>query len=383
MSNKKGVAILGSTGSVGVAAFEVIASFPDQFELEVLTASSNADLLIEQALKSRPNTVVISDVSQYKKVNDALWKEDIHVYTGKEAICQVLESQHINLVFNAIIGIAGIAPTIASIHANKHIALANKDSLVVCGEYVTSLAEQKGVNIYPVDPSHSSVFQCLVGEFHNKIDKLYLTTNGGPFYNQTTTQLNTLLKEKSFKKGDYAPKQYVDLSSMIYAGFKVVEAKWLFNLKPEQIEIFIHESAVINGLIAFEDGSVKAQMEDTNLKRSVQFALTYPQRFSTNLSKLNLLEQSNLSFERPDKIKFPNLNHALEALKKGGSFCAALSASNSAAAEAFLQGKIKFSEIAVINESVINSHKSNINRSVEDYLLAYDLAYENVSKMIK
>ena len=383
MSNKKGIAILGSTGSIGIAALNIATSLPDDFEVEVLTAASNAELLIEQSLRLLPNTVVIENKAQYKKVSEALWKEDIHVYTGAAAVCQVLESQHIDLVFNAIKGIAGIAPTIAAIHTRKQIALANKESLVICGSLITGLAEQNGVNIYPVDQSHSSIFQSMLGEFHNKIQKLYLTSSGGQFEGFTVAQLNEISAEKIINKGTSNVYDLVNTATLIHDSFKLIEARWLFGLKPEQIDLVIHNPLVINGLVEFADGSIKAQMDASNLMRSIQFAMSYPNRMDVSVPRINLFDEPNFSFKQPDKTNFPNLNHAYSVLEKGGAFSAVLNASNKIAVEAFLEDQIKFTEIASINETMLNGHNTITNPSYDDFMNTYHTACEQTLKLIK
>lgn len=383
MSNKKGIAILGSTGSIGIAALNIATSLPDDFEVEVLTAASNAELLIEQSLRLLPNTVVIENKAQYKKVSEALWKEDIHVYTGAAAVCQVLESQHIDLVFNAIKGTAGIAPTIAAIHTRKQIALANKESLVICGSLITGLAEQNGVNIYPVDPSHSSIFQSMLGEFHNKIQKLYLTSSGGQFEGFTVAQLNEISAEKIINKGTSNVYDLVNTATLIHDSFKLIEARWLFGLKPEQIDLVIHNPLVINGLVEFADGSIKAQMDASNLMRSIQFAMSYPNRMDVSVPRINLFDEPNFSFKQPDKTNFPNLNHAYSVLEKGGAFSAVLNASNKIAVEAFLEDQIKFTEIASINETMLNGHNTITNPSYDDFMNTYHTACEQTLKLIK
>ncbi|MBM3456283.1 MAG: 1-deoxy-D-xylulose-5-phosphate reductoisomerase, partial [Bacteroidetes bacterium] len=289
MKTKKGIAILGSTGSIGTQALDVLSLYPEQFELEVLTAGKNADLLIEQALKFKPNTVVISEETLYQKVKDALWHEDIHVYTGEDALCQVVESTQVDVVLTALVGYAGLKPTIHAISVGKNIALANKETLVVAGELITQLAREKGVNIYPVDSEHSAIFQCLVGEFHNKIEKIYLTASGGPFRGMNTEQLKQVSLEQALKHPNWSmgAKITIDSATLMNKGLEVIEAKWLFNLSASQIDVVVHPQSIIHSLVQFEDGSMKAQMGLPDMKLPIQYALTYPMRLTTSFPRFN------------------------------------------------------------------------------------------------
>jgi 1-deoxy-D-xylulose-5-phosphate reductoisomerase len=278
MSTKKGIAILGSTGSIGTQALEVIAAYPAYFDLQVLTAGKNAALLIEQAIQFKPNTVVITDESLYTTVKEALAHEDIHVYAGEEALCQVVESNEVDTVLTALVGYAGLKPTLRAIEAKKTIALANKETLVVAGELVTKLAMENGVNIYPVDSEHSAIFQCLVGEFHNKIEKIYLTASGGPFRGWSTKQLEQVTLAQALKHPNWSmgAKITIDSASLMNKGLEVIEAKWLFQLRPDQIDVIVHPQSIVHSLVQFEDGSMKAQMGLPDMKLPIKFALTYP-----------------------------------------------------------------------------------------------------------
>jgi len=315
MSERKGIAILGSTGSIGTQALEVIEQYPDTFTLEVITAGKNVDLLIEQAKKFQPNIVVIADEQLYPKLKEALKDEDIHVYAGEDAICQVVESSEVNTVLTAMVGYAGLKPTISAIRAKKNIALANKETLVVAGELITKMARENGVNIYPVDSEHSAIFQCLVGEFHNKIEKIYLTASGGPFRGFTTEQLNQVSKEQALKHPNWSmgAKITIDSASLMNKGLEVIEAKWLFDLNPDQIDVIVHPQSIVHSLIQFEDGSMKAQMGLPDMKLPIQFALTYPNRFQTNFPRFDFVNYPNLTFEKADLNVFINLNLAYEA----------------------------------------------------------------------
>jgi 1-deoxy-D-xylulose-5-phosphate reductoisomerase len=370
MEKKTGIAILGSTGSIGTQALEVLEAYPYHFNLEVITAGKNADLLIEQAIKHQPNTVVIGDESLYPKVKEALWNEDIHVYTGEEAIAQVVESTEVDVVLTALVGYAGLKPTLRAIDAGKTIALANKETLVVAGELVTQRAKEKGVNIYPVDSEHSAIFQCLVGEFHNPIEKIYLTASGGPFRGWTTEQLKTVKKEQALKHPNWTmgAKITIDSASLMNKGLEVIEAKWLFGLKNEQIDVIVHPQSIVHSLVQFEDGSMKAQMGLPDMKLPIQFALTYPERFKTDFPRFNFMDYSQLTFEQPDCSVFRNLDLAFQAMEGKGTMACLLNAANEVSVEAFLQDKIGFLDIARINEATMNSVSSVLSPSYEDYV---------------
>jgi 1-deoxy-D-xylulose-5-phosphate reductoisomerase len=385
MSNKKGVAILGSTGSIGTQALEVISSNSEHFDLQVITAGKNADLLIDQARKFQPNSVVISDESQYKKVKEALLSEGIHVYCGEEALCQVVESNEIQIVLTALVGYAGLKPTIHAINAGKNIALANKETLVVAGELITKLAKEKGVNIYPVDSEHSAIFQCIVGEFHNPIEKIYLTASGGPFLGFSFEKLQTVTVEQALKHPNWSmgSKITIDSASLMNKGLEVIEAKWLFGLTSEQIDVVVHPQSIIHSLVQFEDGSMKAQMGLPDMKLPIQFALTYPNRLKTDFKRFNFLNYPQLTFESPDRKLFKNLDLAYRALEENGTTACTLNAANEISVEAFLNKKISFIEIAQINENVINSFSNKLNPSYEDYVSADLNAREKARDLIK
>lgn len=370
MQQKKGVAILGSTGSIGTQALEVIAAYPDFFDLQVLTAHSNADLLIEQAKKFQPNVVVIGDESKYAYVKEALYSDDIHVYAGADVLSQVVENSNIHVVLTALVGYAGLKPTLAAIEAGKDIALANKETLVVAGELVTAAAHRKGVNIYPVDSEHSAIFQCLVGEFHNPIEKIYLTASGGPFRGWKREQLETVTRAQALKHPNWSmgAKITIDSASLMNKGLEVIEAKWLFNLKPEQIDVIVHPQSIVHSLVQFTDGSMKAQMGLPDMKLPIQFALTYPNRFETNFPRFNFMDYPNLTFEPADKETFNNLNLAYQAMEKGGTAACALNAANEISVQLFLEEKIRFLSIAEINEAVMNQSTFVQQPSYEDYV---------------
>jgi 1-deoxy-D-xylulose-5-phosphate reductoisomerase len=355
MTEKKGIAILGSTGSIGTQALEVIEAYPEYFELEVITAGKNADLLIEQALKFQPNSVVIVDESQYLKVKEALAKEHIHVYAGEEALCQVVESSQVHTVLTALVGYAGLKPTLRAIEAKKTIALANKETLVVAGELVTKMARENGVNIYPVDSEHSAIFQCLVGEFMNPIEKIYLTASGGPFRGWSTQQLEQVTLAQALKHPNWSmgAKITIDSASLMNKGLEVIEAKWLFHLRPDQIDVIVHPQSIVHSLVQFEDGSMKAQMGLPDMKLPIQFALTFPARFKTDFPRFNFMDYPQLTFEQPDRSVFKNLDLAYKAMELEGTAACILNAANEVAVDAFLHEKIQFLDIARINEATM------------------------------
>lgn len=385
MSEKKGIAILGSTGSIGTQALEVLEAYPDYFDLQVITANKNADLLIEQALRHKPNSVVIVDEQQYKKVQDALWKEDMHVYCGEEALSQVVESNDVHTVLTALVGYAGLKPTIAAINAKKEIALANKETLVVAGELITTLAKEQGVNIYPVDSEHSAIFQCIVGEFHNPIEKIYLTASGGPFRGFTQEQLLKVSKEQALKHPNWSmgAKITIDSATLMNKGLEVIEAKWLFNLKPEQINVIVHPQSIVHSLVQFEDGSMKAQMGLPDMKLPIQFALTYPDRFKTDFPRFNFMDYPELTFEQPNREVFKNLDLAFYAMEHGGTTACILNATNEIAVDAFLNDKISFSEISQLNNDVVKSAEIITKPVYEDYVFSDSSARQSALKLIQ
>lgn len=385
MQQKKGIAILGSTGSIGTQALEVIEAYPNYFDLQVITAQSNADLLIEQAKKFQPNAVVIGDETKYELVKKALLAEDIHVYAGADALSQVVTFNEVNIVLTALVGYAGLKPTLAAIDAGKDIALANKETLVVAGELVTQRAREKGINIYPVDSEHSAIFQCLVGEFHNPIEKIYLTASGGPFRGWKTEQLATVTRAQALKHPNWSmgAKITIDSATLMNKGLEVIEAKWLFHLKPEQIDVIVHPQSIVHSLVQFTDGSMKAQMGLPDMKLPIQFALTYPERFETNFPRFNFMDYPQLTFEQADKETFRNLNLAYEAMEKGGTAACALNAANEVAVQLFLEEKIEFLSIAKINELVMKETTFIAKPSYEDYVAVDQLARQMALSQLK
>ena len=346
--NKKHIAILGSTGSIGTQALEVVAANPHLFKVEVLTAHHNAILLAEQAIQFDVNAVVITDENQYAWLKDKLAGTDIKVFAGEQALSEVVTFSNLNIVLTALVGYAGLKPTIAAIKAKKHIALANKETLVVAGDLITALAEQYDVRILPVDSEHSAIFQCLAGEWHNKIEKIYLTASGGPFRGMDRSALMNKTKAEALKHPNWTmgAKITIDSASLMNKGLEVIEAKWLFNLKPEQIDVIVHPQSIIHSIVQFDDGSMKAQMGLPDMKLPIQYALTYPQRTITDFPRFDFLNYPTLSFEKADTATFQNLALAFDAMKKGGNMPCILNAANEEVVAAFLNDQIGFLEMS-------------------------------------
>jgi len=348
LESKKHIAILGSTGSIGTQALEVIKQNPDAFCVEVLVANSNADLLIAQALEFNPNAVVIADESKYAEVKAALQPKDIKVFAGTKAIEQIVEMETIDIVLASIVGYAGLASTINAIKHKKQIALANKETLVVAGELVTKLAMENAVNIYPVDSEHSAIFQCMAGEWDNKIEKIYLTASGGPFRGKKREDLLNITKAQALKHPNWTmgAKVTIDSATLMNKGLEVIEAKWLFQLKPEQIDVIVHPQSIVHSMVQFEDGSMKAQMGLPDMKLPIQYAMAYPQRIKNNFPRFDFLNYPELTFEKPDLETFVNLKLAYSAMNKGGNMPCTLNAANEVAVNAFLEGKIGFLQMS-------------------------------------
>lgn len=370
--SKRHIAILGSTGSIGCQALEVVREQNSLFQVEVLTANTNGDLLIKQAIEFKPNAVVIGDEQQYEKVKDALWSHDIKCYTGEDALCQVVEQVDIDIVLTAMVGYSGLRPTLAAIDAGKSIALANKETLVVAGELVTERASKKGVNIYPVDSEHSAIFQCLAGEFHNKIEKIYLTASGGPFRGENKEKLALVTKEQALKHPNWemGAKITIDSATLMNKGLEAIEAKWLFNVDPSQIEVVVHPQSIIHSIVQFEDGSMKAQMGLPDMKLPIQYAMGYPKRLANSYPRFNFLDYPALTFEQPDRNTFENLNLAYKALEDGGNSACVLNAANEISVDAFLKDKIGFLEIAEINHKCMEKTSFVSKPTYEDYVLS-------------
>lgn len=369
-SKKKRIALLGSTGSIGKQALDVVRQNIDKFEIEVLTAYSNDELLLEQALEFKPNAVVIVDESKYENLSERLWKEGIKTYTGESSLEDVVRMDDVDLVLTALVGYSGLKPTIAAIEAKKPIALANKETLVVAGDLITDLANKNRVPLLPVDSEHSAIFQCLAGEFHNKIEKIYLTASGGPFRGWSTEQLAQVTKKEALKHPNWemGAKITIDSATLMNKGLEVIEAKWLFQLESHQIDTIVHPQSIIHSIVQFEDGSMKAQMGLPDMKLPIQYAMAYPHRINSDYPRFNFIDYPQLSFEKADLETFKNLQLAYQALNLGGTAACALNAANEITNAAFLQDKIKFLQIAEINERVMNKTSFVKKPNLEDYV---------------
>jgi 1-deoxy-D-xylulose-5-phosphate reductoisomerase len=346
------IALMGSTGSIGTQALDIISKYPDKFQVEVLIAGNNVDLLAEQALRFQPDCVVIANSEYYRQLQDSLQYTNIKVYTGSDAVEQVVASSSIDVVIASIVGYSGVRPTIAAIKAGKKIALANKETLVVAGELIERLIKESGSKIIPVDSEHSAIFQCLVGEAGNPIDHITLTASGGPFLNMPREMLKNVkpcdaLKHPNWNMGC---KVTIDSASLMNKGLEVIEAKWLFGLAPEQIKVIVHPQSIIHSLVHFADGSVKAQMGIPDMRVPILYALSYPDRFISDLPRLMLNECKDLTFSEPDTKRFRNLNLAYEAIRKGGNMPCILNAANEMAVRAFLDEKIAFTQMPDVVE---------------------------------
>lgn len=367
---KKKISILGSTGSIGTQALEVIEANPDHFELEAITANENADLLIKQAVQFKPNLVVIANEDKYQQVFDALDSLDIKVYAGESAICHAAELEEVDVVLTALVGYAGLKPTLRAIEAGKAIALANKETLVVAGELVTTLAKKKRVPILPVDSEHSAIFQCLTGEYANPIEKIILTASGGPFRGKDKDFLTKVKKEQALKHPNWemGAKITIDSASLMNKGLEVIEAKWLFDLTSEQIDVVVHPQSIIHSMVQFEDGSIKAQMGLPDMKLPIQYALTYPNRLKTNFPRFNFMDYPELTFEKPDLETFKNLALSYAALKKGGNQPCILNAANEIAVSKFLEDRIGFLEMSDVVASCLDKISHISAPSFDDYV---------------
>ncbi len=367
---KKRIAILGSTGSIGTQALQVIASHPDSFEVELLTAQNNAALLIEQSIAFQPNAVVISNEEKYPEVKEALKNHPIKVFAGVQSIATAVQMDSIDLVVTALVGYAGVRPTIKAIEAGKAIALANKETLVVAGELITRLAKDKGVNIYPVDSEHSAIFQCLVGEFHNPIEKIILTASGGPFRGRKRDELLYVTKTQALKHPNWAmgAKVTIDSASLMNKGLEVIEAKWLFGLEASQVEVVVHPQSIVHSLVQFKDSSIKAQLGLPDMRLPIQFAMSYPHRLPADFPRFDFTNYPSLTFEKPDTETFRNLALAFEALHRGGNMPCVLNAANEIAVDAFLKDKVGFLEMSEIVEQCLARMDYIASPQYDDYV---------------
>lgn len=387
---KRKVAILGSTGSIGTQAIEVIQEQTQHFEVELLAAHNNAELLIKQAIAVQPNAVVIGNEEKYQFVKEALQPHDIKVFAGAEALEQAVTMEGIDVVLTAMVGYAGLKPTLAAINAGKQIALANKETLVVAGELVTTLAREKGVNIYPVDSEHSAIFQCLAGEFDytlkngTALEKIYLTASGGPFRGKTKAFLSNVKKEQALKHPNWemGAKITIDSASLMNKGLEVIEAKWLFGLKAEQIDVIVHPQSIVHSIVQFIDGSMKAQMGLPDMKLPIQYALAFPYRLPANFPRFNFLNYPSLTFEQPDTETFRNLAIAFEAMRIGGNMPCIINAANEVVVESFLKDKIGFLAMSNVIEACMQKASFVKKPGIDDYVATDKetraLAYEMI-----
>ncbi len=381
----KHIAILGSTGSIGKQTLEVIEQHPDSFEVEVLVAKDSVDELIKQARKFQPNVVVIGNEKRYQEVKDALASEPVKVYAGSDAINQIVQAESVDIVLTAMVGFAGLTPTVNAIKAGKTIALANKETLVVAGEIITSLAHEHKVSILPVDSEHSAIFQCLAGEFQNSIEKIYLTASGGPFRGKGVEFMQNVTREQALNHPNWSmgDKITIDSASLVNKGLEAIEAKWLFGLTPDQIDIIVHPQSIIHSIVQFEDGSMKAQMSLPDMRLPIQYALAFPERIKSNFERFNFLNYPQLTFEAVDRKTFRNLNLAYQAMKEGGSMPCVMNAANEVAVEVFLNGDIGFLQMSDIIEESMNSVDFISHPTLEDYMVLDEEARKAARKAIR
>ncbi|MBR5235206.1 MAG: 1-deoxy-D-xylulose-5-phosphate reductoisomerase [Bacteroidaceae bacterium] len=369
-ARKRQIAILGSTGSIGTQALQVIEEHSDKYEVYALTANNNVDLLIAQARKFLPDVVVVANEMHYAKLRDALADLPIKVYAGADALADVATAEPIDMVLASMVGYAGLRPTMNAIRAGKAIALANKETLVVAGELVTQLAIENRVPLLPVDSEHSAIFQCLAGEMSNPIEKLLLTASGGPFRTWSMEQLQHATREQALKhpNWDMGAKITIDSASMMNKGFEVIEAKWLFDVAPSQIEVVVHPQSVVHSMVQFADGSVKAQLGTPDMRLPIQYAFSYPQRLPLSTERLDFSTLSSLTFEQPDPVRFRNLALSFEALERGGNMPCILNAANEVCVAAFLKERVGFLQMSDVIERTMQKVDFISTPTYEDYV---------------
>ena len=369
-AHKRRIALLGSTGSMGVQSLQVIAQYPDLLQLEVIAANSSAELLIQQARTYKPNIVVVVQEEAYKIVKEALADEDVKVFCGEQSLCDVCEMECVDMVLSCIVGVAGLRPIYHAIECGKLIALANKETLVVAGELMTRKAKERQVPIYPVDSEHSAIFQSLAGEQFNPIEKLIITASGGPFRGWSKEELQAVTLERALKHPNWnmGPKVTIDSSTLMNKGLEVIEAKWLFDVPLENIEVVVHPQSVVHSLVQFRDGSIKAQLGVPDMKLPIQYAITYPLRLENSFPRFDFANYPQLTFEKPDMETFPCLNIAYEASRRGGCMPCVMNAANEVAVQWFLQEKIRYAEIPVLIENALAKADFCVPQSVEEYL---------------
>ena len=367
---KRSIAILGSTGSIGTQTLQVVEEHPDKFEVYAITANTRVDELIQQARKFMPEAVVIADESKYPKLKEALSDLPIKVYGGYESICQIVESKPIDIVVTAMVGFSGLRPTINAIKAGKAIALANKETMVVAGEMINALAMEYETPILPVDSEHSAIFQCLAGEMQNRVEKLILTASGGPFRTFTKEQLEHVTRQQALKHPNWSmgAKITIDSASMMNKGFEVMEAKWLFGVGAEDIEVVVHPQSVIHSMVQFTDGAIKAQLGTPDMRLPIMYALTYPTRLPSSFERIDWTQLKELTFEKPNLELFPNLQHAYTALAEGGNIPCVVNAANEICVAAFLEERIKFTDMPRLIERAMEKATYILKPTLDDYL---------------
>ncbi|MBV8253175.1 MAG: 1-deoxy-D-xylulose-5-phosphate reductoisomerase [Chitinophaga sp.] len=382
--NKRKIAIFGSTGSIGIQALDVIAAHPDRFCVEVLTAQNNADLLIEQALKFKPNAVVIGNEEKYKQVKDVLFDKGIKVFAGAKSMVEVAAWNSIDMMLAAIMGFAGLAPTMAAIEQGTAIALANKETLVCAGDIVMAAAARKNVPIIPVDSEHSAIFQCLLGEPLSKLEKVILTASGGPFLGKKPNFLINVKKDHALQHPNWSmgAKITIDSATLMNKGLEMIEAKWLFGLKPEDIEVVIHPQSIIHSMVQFVDGSLKAQMGLPDMKLPIQYALGFPDRLQNDFPRFSFRNYSSLTFEQPDTKTFRNLAIATEAMYKGGNAACVMNAANEEVVNAFLKNRIGFLQMTEVIEETMAKVPFVEKPTLNDYYECDAVAREHASSLI-
>ena len=379
------IAVLGSTGSMGTQALEVIALHPDVLQLEIIAANSSADLLIEQAKKYHPNMVVVVQEEAYRKVKEALADEDVKVFCGEESLCDVCEMDCVDMVLSCIVGIAGLEPAFRTVSCGTPLAIANKETLVVAGELIMRTAKEHNTPVLPVDSEHSAIFQCLAGEQYNPVEKLIITASGGAFRGYTKEQLETVTLQNALKHPNWSmgPKVTIDSASLMNKGLEVIEAKWLFNMPLEKIDVVVHPQSVIHSMVQFEDGSVKAQLGVPDMRLPIQYALSYPLRLPLPYDRLDFTKYSKLTFEKPDRKVFPCLNMAYKASVAGGGMPCVMNAANEVAVKMFMQEKIKFTDIPRIIENALANAPAIHPHTIEDYITLDSETREKLTSAIR
>lgn len=383
MTEKRRIAILGSTGSIGRQALDVVRQHKDLFEVELLTANNSSALLIEQAMEFRPGSVVICNEAKYQEVADALQPNDIKVFTGMDSVCSLVEAEDIDIVLTALVGFSGLRPTISAIKAGKIIALANKETLVAGGSVVMELARKYNSPILPVDSEHSAIFQCLLGATGNPISRIHLTASGGPFRTWDRDRIAAATKNEALKHPQWTmgAKITIDSATMMNKGFEMIEAKWLFDTAPDKINIVVHPQSIIHSMVEFADGAVIAQLGNPDMREPIQFALSFPERLTLNNEKLDFASLQGLTFEKPDMEKFPCLSLAFEAIRKGGNVPCAMNAANEAAVAAFLKDGIRFYDIPEIISACMAGVNFVEKPTVEDLLATNAEVYRVAAEM--